>query len=40
MEHLRVSKFTDLDGFSEMRREELKTSQRAGGTGGPCHVGF
>ena len=40
MEHLRVSKFTDLDGFSEMRREELKTSQRAGGAGGPCHISF
>ena len=26
--------------FSEVGRQELKTSQRAGGTGGPCHVGF
>ena len=40
MEHLRASKLTDLGGFSEVGTEELKTSQRASGAEGPCHIGF
>ena len=40
MEHLRARKSAHVCEFSEVGRQGLKTSQRAYGAGGHCHIGF